>query len=202
MNVRYGILREERGAALIISILILAVLLVISMGLVKMTGTDIQISSNYKFYNEAFYNADEGIEITPGIILRSVENQPNLATLDEGAGYIKDTSDDNGNGIIYFMEEIMGLHNSDPDEAGTDPDISYTNSSGYEVNIDVDRTKVKPLPGASAEFSSRYEGVGSGSAGGVAIWYEIKSQGSGGSNSAATLQASYRCVERTGGCLQ
>lgn len=202
MKIDFPPVNDERGAALIISILLLAVLLVISMGLVNMTGTDLQISSNYKFYNEAFYNADEGVEISPGIIIRSVESQPNLDSTDNSAGYVKDQDDDNSNGIIDFVDEILGASDNDADEPSSDPDISFTNASGYDVDVDIDRTGASPLPGASSEFGSRYEGVGSGSSGGVAIKFQINSMGNGGSSSAANIQANFRCVERVGGCLE
>lgn len=202
MNGTIHPMNNERGAALIISIMLLAVLLVISMGLVKMTGTDLQISSNYKFYNEAFYNADEGVGISPGIIIRTVENQPNLDSTDSSKGYVADTTDDDGDGVIYFVEEILGRHDNDPDDADTDPDLSYTNASGHTVKVDVDRTGASPLPGASSEFGSRYEGVGSGSAGGVAIKFRVNSKGESSSNSSSNISAIFRCVERTGGCLQ
>jgi len=202
MKIDFRLVNDERGAALIISIMLLAVLLVVSMGLVNMTRTDVQISSNYKFYNEAFYNADEGVEMSPGVVIRTIVNFPNLYSYDVSAGYVADQDDDNGNGMMDFIDEIMGVSDYDPDEASTDPDISYTNSSGHDVYIDIDRTGAAPFPGASLEFASRYEGIGGGGSGGVMISFRIDSVGNGGSNSVCNIQATFRCVDRVGGCLE
>jgi Tfp pilus assembly protein PilX len=54
--------RDERGAALIITLLATSLLVALSMGLIMVTNTETAISGNYKNASEALYAADAGVE--------------------------------------------------------------------------------------------------------------------------------------------
>ncbi|MGH9315275.1 MAG: hypothetical protein ACRD1S_18985 [Vicinamibacterales bacterium] len=56
------ILRDERGAALIITLLATMLLVALSMGLIMVTNTETAISGNYKNASEALHAADAGVE--------------------------------------------------------------------------------------------------------------------------------------------
>jgi hypothetical protein len=53
---------SERGAALILAIIAIAVLSILGIALMLSTTTELQISGNESYVNKAFYAADSGIE--------------------------------------------------------------------------------------------------------------------------------------------
>jgi hypothetical protein len=53
--------RAERGAALVVAILVLAILTVIGIALMMITSTESRIAANEWSINRAFYSADAGI---------------------------------------------------------------------------------------------------------------------------------------------
>src|SRR6185295_1534443 len=53
--------RRERGAALVIAILVLAILTVIGIALMLVTSTESRIAANEWSINRAFYASDSGI---------------------------------------------------------------------------------------------------------------------------------------------
>ena len=53
--------RRERGAALVVAILVLAILTVIGIALMLITSTESRIAANEWSINRAFYSADAGI---------------------------------------------------------------------------------------------------------------------------------------------
>ena len=53
--------RRERGAALVVAILVLAILTVIGIALMLITSTEARIAANEWSINRAFYSSDAGI---------------------------------------------------------------------------------------------------------------------------------------------
>jgi len=53
--------KNEKGAVLVIAIMILAVLTVLGIAALDTTDTEIRISANDKVYKQAFYNAEAGL---------------------------------------------------------------------------------------------------------------------------------------------
>ena len=60
--------RRERGAALVLAILVLAILTVIGIALMLVTSTESQIAANEWSVNRAFYASDAGIRWAQGEI--------------------------------------------------------------------------------------------------------------------------------------
>jgi len=56
-------IRDERGAVLVIALVILAYLTIIGILAASTSTTDIQIANNEKLHNIVFYAADAGIEV-------------------------------------------------------------------------------------------------------------------------------------------
>ncbi|RLA96216.1 MAG: hypothetical protein DRG83_17650 [Deltaproteobacteria bacterium] len=83
---------NERGAILIIALLMLIILSLLGMAATDTTNIEIQIAGNEKVYKQAFYNADSGVfyavakgeelllSATPGTQLNSTD-MPNNVTL-------------------------------------------------------------------------------------------------------------------------
>jgi hypothetical protein len=61
IRVRCGSNRRERGAALVVAILVLAILTVIGIALMLITSTESRIAANEWSINRAFYSADAGL---------------------------------------------------------------------------------------------------------------------------------------------
>ena len=61
-------LRNEKGTVLIIALLALLLLTIIGISTITSTTTDIQIASNEKVHNMAFYAADAGIEVGRAVL--------------------------------------------------------------------------------------------------------------------------------------
>lgn len=54
--------REERGIALVLAMLSLMILTFLGLALATATSTELQIATNYRWGQQAFYNAEAGIE--------------------------------------------------------------------------------------------------------------------------------------------
>ncbi|HPN87659.1 MAG: hypothetical protein BWX52_01898 [Bacteroidetes bacterium ADurb.Bin013] len=54
--------RNEKGVVLVVAVMLLAVLVLVGFTAAIMTSTDSKISANYRRSNEAFFNADAGVE--------------------------------------------------------------------------------------------------------------------------------------------
>jgi len=63
MHRRSKIIRDERGAVLVIALVILGYLTIIGILAATTSTTDIQIANNEKLHNIVFYAADSGIEV-------------------------------------------------------------------------------------------------------------------------------------------
>lgn len=175
---------NEDGSALIVALLCLVILTLIGIGATNTTTVDIQIAKNEKFHRVAFYHADAGVYATPKLISKA---------LDEGA---------NPSGTIFtyldagtdtFFRELMGF-----DAYDSDRDLRFA-ICGDNVEVDVERDRAESLAGGGAEFAAGAEGIGSGSAGGIAIYYNMDSLGDGPNNTTSNVAAIYRKVDVPGG---
>ena len=185
MKVSFRQLRDEEGSVILVALLVLMILTLIGISATNTSQVEIQIAGNQKFHDIAFYHADSGIYSTPKLI---------SACLDNGAEPIVA-------GITYlgssgtFYREVMGY-----DAHDSDRDIRLP-LGGFNVDVDVNRMGQETLPGAGAEFASGAEGVGAGSAGGVALLYGMDSLGQGPSSSLSNVDAVYRKVVGVAGGL-
>ena len=168
----------EKGSVLVVALLILVLLTMIGISANTDTDIETQIAGNDKFHKIAFYNADSGIYPSAKLISSAMDTQtePSSANIT----YLGSTG--------TFLREVMGYDSYD-----TDRDIRFTPSS-FPVNVDVNRTGAKSLVGGGVEFSAGAEGIGSGSGGGVAVFYNINSLGNGPVNSESNVVANYRKV--------
>ncbi len=171
-------LTSEKGSALVIALLIMVMLTIMGLAVTNTTEIDVQISKNDQFFKRAFYNADSGVYASPKVISRCLDNG-NEVTI-SGVTYL-------GTGGTFYRE-IMGY-----DAHDSDKDLRFV-LSGFNVDVDVNRTGQKNLAGGGVEFASGAEGMGVGSAGGVAVFYDLDSLGRGPSGSQSEVIAEYRKV--------
>jgi hypothetical protein len=175
----------EEGSVLIVALFILVILTLLGILATTTTETEIHIAGNEKFHKIAFQNADSGVYSTPKVISGAFDG--GAAPAWAGVTYL-DTPD-------TFYNEIMGFDAHDPA-----PDIQFV-LGGHNIDVDVDRVGQEIIPGGSAEFASGAEGIGSGSAGGVGILYDMDSLGEGPSAALSNVGAVYRKVIGTAGGL-
>ena len=169
----------QDGSVLIIALLIMVLLTVVGLSVTRTTDIDIDIAKNDQFHKTAFFHADSGVYTIPKLISLCInEGQddntfPNITYL--GAPNT-------------FYREIMGF---DPHDAASDVQFSL---DGFTVNVDVNRTGQQNLAGGGVEFASGAEGVGVGSGGGVAVFFDLDSLGNGPNGSLSDVEATYRKV--------
>lgn len=178
---------NEEGSALVVALLFLVLLTIIGISASTTSEIELNIAANQKTHKIAFNNADSGIYTSPKLISACVESGAQQAVA--GMTYIPAGNDGT------FYREIMGF---DPWDAARD--IRFT-LGGFNVDVDVDRTGVQHLAGGGVEFASGAEGIGVGSAGGVAIFYAMDSLGDGPAFSVSDIGGVYRKVVGVAGGL-
>ncbi len=169
---------NEKGSALVIALMIMVLLTLVGLGITRTTDTDVDVSKNDMFHRTAFYHADSGVYTVPKVISQCIDNGSDAPI--SGITYLGSTD--------TFYREIMGYNAHDADK-----DVRFS-IGGFNVDVDVNRTGQKNLAGGGVEFASGAEGVAVGSAGGVAVFYDLDSLGRGPSGSQSEVIAEYRKV--------
>jgi hypothetical protein len=178
MKAKADLLTNEKGSTLIVALLILVVLTIIGVSATTTTEIELKIAGNDQFRKVAFHNADSGVYSVPKLISLCMDNGSEQSV----AGMTYTPSDGT------FYREIMGF---DGPDAATDVLFSL---GGFNVNVDVNRTGAMNLAGGGVEFASGAEGVGVGSGGGVAIFFDMDSFGGGPGSSVCNIGGVYRKV--------
>ena len=195
-NSKKRTLVNENGSALILTLLILMVLSLMATVAVRSTNIGLTTSGIYKSYQEAVYLADGGSNYAYAIIERTIGNGMEVdATID--SSYVTNTAN--------LESEINGssvdnVDSADPDSATYAPNASIV-IAGENVDMDIDFTRSRKLPGASSEFGSRYEGIGAGGAGGIGLLYTVEANYRRDARSESTVRITYQCIEGGGRCL-
>ena len=215
-------IKNEKGVVLVIALMILALLTVLSLTAVLTTTTDMEISTNYRASQTTFYNTEGSMDITPGIIRRTIslktespdilaslgitDNGNGISTIDADTPFSGLTTDADGNGTADFTESIMGFVAIAPPAFTIQVDMDGDDDiEQNEINTSVTTTRTGPtqLKGFSTGFATGYEG---GAMTGRGIDFTMQgarpSASLGERNSQSTVQLVYRCIERSGGgCL-
>ena len=187
---------NQRGSALVVAILILAILTLIGISVTNTTRIETIIAGNEKFQKVAFYNADSGVHVTPKLISYCVDNgeaQQGLTHIN----YLDDSGnpDASSDARDKFFQELMGFAAYDAVS-----DTSFA-QDGHDVAVDIKRSGQQSLAGGGVEFASGAEGIGVGSAGGVALLYTLDSFGEGPAAAESEIVGVYRKVVAVAGGL-
>jgi hypothetical protein len=182
-----NIANNEDGSVVVIALIILVFLTIIGIAATTTTNIELQVAGNEKLHKIAFYRADSGVYVTPKLISACIDSGAEVTI---GSGTTEpDMRYATGSSSTLFYGQIMGYDTYD----GGIKDIEFT-LSGFDVGADVRRDRVENLAGGGVEFGSGAEGIGAGSGGGVAIFYEMDSYGHGPANSISIVSAVYRKV--------
>ena len=177
---------NEEGSVLLVALLIMVLLTLIGIAATTTTNIELEISGNEKTHKIAFYRADSGVYCTPKLISLCVDKSaPSTSNKTPGINYLTDNN--------AFYRQIMGYDKYDGGVMMDMMDISIPMGTD-SVEVDVERVGQKILAGGGAEFASGAEGIGVGSAGGVAIFYSMDSFGRGPGNSISNVSAVYRKI--------
>jgi len=163
-------MRNERGVALLTSLLIVAAMMIMGVGAITVSGLGNKMAG-YSRTGESSANAAESCVSTAiKLVQDTIDNGVVLpAYLDNAvpAGPVP-----TGNGPT-LQQEILGQLDNNPDVATTAPNTQIQ-VNGYLVQGDIDRLYAAPKAGAAIQFAGGYEGIGGGAAaGGVDIVYRI-----------------------------
>lgn len=221
-----AIFGNERGSVMNIALLILILLTLIVIYMSRSATTDLAISINKKSSTTAFLNADAGAYSSAKIVGRALElmespeaqngggaDYPQVAYINPGGGAgaepaffdkVFTETDENaanllspaaGADLADFDTPVANLLDNAP---GVDIQFLLNNR---KVNVGIARTGSQNLAGGGAEFGAGDRGVGSGSAGGVAVSYTARAMGQGPKNSRAEVIVEYRKIPGTVGGL-
>ena len=189
-------MQNESGSVTIIAaILILVIVTLVGLSAMDTTTVELTIASNDMRSRIAFYSADSGVYGIPKIISRIIDTSDPVGIAGEAdsiaAGVTWDATTDQD----IFYDQVMGYDDYDPL-----PDIAM-GQGGFDAEIDVERVRSKVLAGGGAEFASGVEGIGVGTTGGVAVYYELDSRGQSTRGANANVIADYRKVVGVAGGL-
>lgn len=196
------ILASERGATLIVCVLVLIVLSLIGSAAIMSTSTENKITHSYRKSGSAFFAADGGSEYAQEIVQYFIYESPAPGSTDDWRSDLADVVKD-----IYFIHEILGTDDDDDNNDGakdiadiyedTDtaaevkPDF-IASVEGNEIMVDVDRMNKDYAVGGNSEWGSE-GGMSMGSGEGVALFYRIDSKGQySNTNTRSNVETLYR----------
>ncbi len=187
----YTRIHNETGSVTIIAaLLILVILTLIGISATSTTTVELQIAANDQFHKIAFYNADSGLYGSPKMVSSVVNASAPVpvggGTTATGVAYLAPVT------AMTFYRQVLGYDAYD----GGAEDISF-NPGGIDTDVDVRKDREDNIAGGSTEFGSGAEGIGTGSTGGVALYYDVRSNAQGPpayNPSISRLGAEYRKV--------
>jgi type II secretory pathway pseudopilin PulG len=176
------LINNEKGAVLVVALVIVGLLMVIGTSITMTSSIELNIARNEKVAKNAFYNA-ENARVLAGRVIRSMFS---------GDAYNDDDNFDGNPDIIirdgdFAFEQIT---DGPGDAYGATGDMELTGA--LSALVDVDKINVGFLPGSSAEFAAGYEGTGTAAS--VQVIYQIDSEGTAAPNARALVQVQYRML--------
>ena len=181
------VLKSEKGMILLATLLVLAAVSLIAVGLSHDTTVSMQMASNKRQYEQLFQLSDGALDLGIAALRDYL-----YTDIGDASKYFPSES----NTYLLIDDLTLAKFSVDPginddilDPAGSDnyedpennrPDISFTLSSAdllnSEVYIDIDRLHLDVVPGSAAEQASGYDGAGYSIAhGGTISFYSITS---------------------------
>ncbi|MBN1841600.1 MAG: pilus assembly PilX N-terminal domain-containing protein [Deltaproteobacteria bacterium] len=176
-------LNNEKGAVLVVSLIIMGLLMVIGTSITMTSSIELNVARNEKVAKTAFYRAENGRIMASKAILSADAG----TTWTDGASFEGNADITMADGS--FFTEGFDVSNT-VDNVSSNPDMQLSGNLG--ADLDIDKIQVGPMPGASAEFGAGYEGVGH--EGMVQAIYRIDSIGREPSGSEARVQLQYRLL--------
>ena len=175
---------NEKGSALVLSILVLVILTIIGIGATNTTTTDLTISRNQKVHKVAFYAADGGAEAGIELVEQNIDEKNWSDNSDHG-----DCKVVNGD---FYMNADLGSTET-PGDSNRDVYTPKAYSAGNpHTNLRIGGN-TDLSSGGAIQMISGYGGTGFGSAGaGAWVNYDIRAQHQGEINSTCVVNIMWR----------
>ena len=175
----FSIVKNSRGSALVVALLMLVVLTLIGISASTTTTFELQIAGNDKLFKKAFYSADGATEMGGELIEQNIEDRD----WDFGDDGVNPPSVGNplsrGNLSIESENPYMNREPMDGLPSDSNRDAVYPRGA---ANSDP-HTNIKAVgnttlsTGSAIQLIAGYEGKGKGAAGGGAwITYDVRAQ--------------------------
>jgi hypothetical protein len=183
-------LKNENGSVVVLALIILVLLTLMGMAVTRTTSIEVQVAANDEFSKIAFHNADSGTYVTPRLISFIVdEAMPITDITTPNRGTITYLIDPTGNN---FFRQVMGY---DLYDGGAPAALDIQFQLGTNpVQVDVQALGSQLIAGGSSQSHAGAEGMGAGSIGGIANFFNMDSFGSGPWNAQSNITANYRKV--------
>jgi Tfp pilus assembly protein PilX len=178
-------LQSQRGAALIIAIMILLILTVLGIYAVTTSTLETKIAGNERVLKDAFYAADGGIDYGRHVISLVLNNQSLLGT-----------SPHDAENSTTLQQEIIGDSTSgwqskaDSNSNGIEDGSPWVapHIGNSDMTIHIDRIKSDEPPGTSHDWGVPVAEKQ------VSIYYSLDSVSQGIAGASTEIQATYRYV--------
>lgn len=180
-----GSIKNEEGFVIVFVLMILVVVSIIGISSSNTSLTEQKIARNEMIYKETFYRADSGPYTVAKLVSRIIDEKNEQVEKDFNFSFLSNGIDSNADPQNIIFRQIMGFDKYD----GGDKDVSFGNTQ-----VDIKRNRTVSAPGAAVEFSSGMEGVGTGSKGGVHIYFSLDSKGLNESSQQTNVVGEYRKV--------
>jgi hypothetical protein len=185
-----NIVLNERGSAIVIVIMLIALLSFVGIATITFTTTELQTAGNDLRSKIAFYNADGAVEVASELLEQNT-NCPNGFSISNI-----------GDVVVEDLDFRQNTVPSAPSDADRDLYFPAGYGTGPHTNVNIGGS-TGTTQGASIIMASGYEREGkSKAAGGTFKLYDIVSQHEGSLNTVSLIRAQWRHVVRDGGtCL-
>jgi Tfp pilus assembly protein PilX len=175
---------KQAGAALVLTMVVLAILSVLIAGLGRQVRTDLMISRNIRLKNDAFNWAEAGLHTAEEMIAYAVDTRgadanTSLSQTISGANY---TVANPGATLFPNSTDTRTVTLSNDNQQLSEVEVNYLSSRQGE--------------GGSIIIAAGYEGVGKGAASGtgVIVMYRLQSEGMSREGSGLQKAAETYCL--------
>ncbi|MBI3794403.1 MAG: hypothetical protein HY280_06700 [Nitrospinae bacterium] len=207
------IVSSQNGAVLVLALLVVTLLAIFALGAILTSSQNLNMGAEYRSYQNSLYVSDGGTDFTTGLIMRTFSNGLTVQNSDSNSQYFvfcipggpctpkSAASPSDPTAISRFQNKLNGTLINSGDTAANTPNLMLSYATGDVAKIVVEYVKTKIQAGSSSEFAARYEGIGSGSAGGVGIYFRVDGYNSNPIGEQSTVRTEYKCIEGGGRCL-
>jgi Tfp pilus assembly protein PilX len=157
-------MKKEKGAALVLTLIVLVFLSVIILGLAKDIGIDLNLTRNLKLIEQASDNADSGLFVAEELIAYAIDSR----------------GDDNGTALTVDYDSVSYKILNSGDSLFSNNSTMLLQKGGETIAVvDIQKLGVEVAEGGSILIAAGYEGIGkgAGSGTGAALIYRLVSTG-------------------------
>ncbi len=189
---------RQQGAVLITSLIFLTVLTLIGVVSMQSTSMDYQMSTNAVLRDRAFYFSENGRQAMGSVLDDHLFERGWTGNVILPTGLaIADISKDlyNGNDSSESLANSTSLTVDATHQLDGNGDGDVTDGEDSNSAIIVYKTQTQWAAGAGTAMAAGYEGLGkAAAAGGVHVFFELRSRGTSIAGAQATTAAEYRAI--------